>query len=100
MREKAEGALTELNNCQNGMFRLIKGLKTDSKVVEGRCLGGTDGKLCFSVKEGGKVWEDYIKRIMNGENIKDHSVKVDPVECPAVCASGEEVVNVLNEMKT
>ena len=39
MREKAEEALTELRNCQNGMFRLVKGLKTDSKEVEGgRCM--------------------------------------------------------------
>ena len=33
MREKAEVA--ELQNCPNGIFRLVKGLKTDSKHVEG-----------------------------------------------------------------
>ena len=34
------------------MFRLVKGLKTDSKeVVGGRCMRGSDGKLCFSEKE-------------------------------------------------
>ena len=26
MRDKAEEALTELNNCPNGMIRLVKGL--------------------------------------------------------------------------
>ena len=31
MREKAEEALTELQYCPNEMFRLVKGLKTDSK---------------------------------------------------------------------
>ena len=52
MREKAEEALTESNNCPNGMFRLAKGLKTDSKEVDGgRCMRGSDGKLCFSEKE-------------------------------------------------
>ena len=35
MREKAEEALTELPNGQNVMLRLVKGLKTDSKEVEG-----------------------------------------------------------------
>ena len=30
MREKAEEALTELQNCPNGMFRLVRGLKTNS----------------------------------------------------------------------
>ena len=52
MREKAEESLTELQDCQNGMFRLEKGLKTDSKEVEGgRCMRGSDGKLCFSETE-------------------------------------------------
>ena len=46
MREKAEEALTELQNCQYWMPRLVKGLKTDSKEVEGgRCIRGSDGKL-------------------------------------------------------
>ena len=31
MREKAEEALTELQNCQYGMLRLVEGLKTDKK---------------------------------------------------------------------
>ena len=51
MREKAEEALTELQNYPNGMFRLVKGLNTGSREVE----GGSDGKLCFSDKERGKV---------------------------------------------
>ena len=45
MREKAEDALTVLQNYQNGMHRLVKGLNTDSKEVEGgRCMRGSDGK--------------------------------------------------------
>ena len=51
------------------MLRLVKGLKTDSKEVEGgRCMRGSDGKQCFSEKERGKVWKDYMERIMNEEN--------------------------------
>ena len=34
MRGKAEQALTDLKNCPNGMFRLVRGLKTDSTEVE------------------------------------------------------------------
>ena len=30
--------------------------------------GGSDGKLCLSEKERGKVWKDYMERIMNEEN--------------------------------
>ena len=66
MREKAEEALTELQNCSYGMLGLVKELKTDSKEVEGgRCMRGSDGKLCFSEKEIGKVRKDYMERIMN-----------------------------------
>ena len=54
MREKAEEALAELQYCPNGMFRLVKGLKTDSKEVE----GGSNGEHCFSERKRGKVLKD------------------------------------------
>ena len=39
MLEEAEVALSELKCCPNGMFRLVKGLMSDSKEVEGgRCV--------------------------------------------------------------
>ena len=39
------------------MFRLVIGLKTDGKEVDGgRCMRGSDGKLFFSDKERGEVW--------------------------------------------
>ena len=42
MGEKAEAVLNELQNCPNEMFRLVRGLKTDSKEVEdGRCMRGS-----------------------------------------------------------
>ena len=64
-REKAEEALTELQNCPYGMVRLVNGLKTNSKEVEeGRYIRGSDGKLCFIEKERGKMWKDYMERIM------------------------------------
>ena len=77
----AEEVLTELENCLNGMFRLVKGLKTDSEEVEGgRCMRGSDGKLGFSVKERGKVWKDYMEGIMNEENDWDCNMEGDAVE--------------------
>ena len=35
MRKKVEEALAEFKNCPNGMFRLVKGLNTNSKGDEG-----------------------------------------------------------------
>ena len=46
------------------MSRLVKGMKNDSKEVD----RGSDGRLCFSEKERGKVSKDYMERIMNDEN--------------------------------
>ena len=56
MRENAEEALNELNNCPNGMFGQVKGLKTDSKEVDvGRHMKGHDGILFFGGKERGRL---------------------------------------------
>ena len=64
-----EEAFTDLQKCPNLMFRLVRWLRTDSKEIEGGgCMRGSDGKLCFSEKERGKVWKDYMERIMNVEN--------------------------------
>ena len=68
------------------MIRLVRGNKTDNKEVE-RCIIGCDGKLCLSEKERGKVWKDYMERIMNEENYWDQNVEGDAVEGPVVCVS-------------
>ena len=62
-------------------------------------LRGCDVKLCFSEKERGKVWKDYMERIMNNENDWDCNVEGDAVEGPVVCVSREEVLQALNDMK-
>ena len=48
-------------------------------------MRGSDEKLCFSDKERGKVWKDYMERVMNEENDWDHSVEGDAVEGLVVC---------------
>ena len=74
------------------MFRLVKGLKTDSR--------GSDAKLCFGVKEIGIVWKEYMEGIMNEENDWYRNVEGDVVEGPVVSVSREEVLQALNEIKT
>ena len=74
---------------------LVKGLKMDSEEVE----GGSDGKLCFSEKERGKVWNDYMERITNEENHWNHNVEGDAVEGPVVCVSREEVLQTLHKTR-
>ena len=62
-------------------------------------MRGSDGKLCFSQKERGKVWKDCMERIMNEENDWDHDMNGDAVEGPVVCVCSEEVLQALNYMK-
>ena len=82
------------------MIRLVKGLKTDSKEVEGGwCMRGSDGKLCLRKKERGKVWKDYMERIMNEENDWYSNAEGDAVEGPVVCVSRKEALQELNENK-
>ena len=63
-------------------------------------MKGSDGKLCFSEKERGKVWKDYMERILNEENDWDHNVEGDAVEDPVVCANREEMLQALKEVRT
>ena len=72
------------------MFTLVKRLITDSKeVVVGRCMTGSDVRLCFIKEEWGNVWRDHMERIMNEENDWDHNVEGDAVEGSVVCVSRE-----------
>ena len=73
-------------------------MKTDSKEVErGSFTRGSAGKLCFGEKERGKVWKDYMEKIMNEENDLHHNMEGDAVEDPVDCVSREEVKQALNE---
>ena len=100
MREKAEEALTELQNCSNGMLRPVKGRKHDSKeVAGGGRMRGSDGMPCFSEKVRDKVSKNYMERTMNEENDWDQNVEGD-AEGPVVCGRREEVLQALNKTKT
>ena len=80
------------------MFILVKQLKTGIReVVGGRCIRGSDVKQCFREKERGKVWKDYMEKIMNEDNDWEHNVEGYAVEDPVVCVNREEVLHALNE---
>ena len=62
-------------------------------------MRGSNVKLWFSEKDRGKVWKDYMERIMNEESDWDHNVEEDVVVGPVVFVCREEVLQALNEMK-
>ena len=55
------------------------------------------GKLYFCERERGKVWMNYMERIMNEENDWDHNEEGDAVEGPVVSVDREEVLQALYE---
>ena len=56
MKEAAEQELRELSEHPNKVFKLVKSMKKDGKDVEGgRCMRGSDGRLNFCEKDGGRV---------------------------------------------
>ena len=59
-------------------------------------MRGNDGNPCFSEKRRGKVWKDYMGRIMNEENDWGHNVEGDAVEASVVCLNREEMLQALN----
>ena len=63
-------------------------------------MRGCDRKLCFSEKERGQVWKEYMESVMNDENDCDHNVEGDAVEGPTICVCREEVLQALNKVKT
>ena len=56
--------------------------------------------MCFSEKERGNIWTDYVEGITNEENDWDHNVEGDAEGGLIVCVSREEVLQALSEMKT
>ena len=62
-------------------------------------MRGSHAKLCFSEKDGGKAWKNYMERIMNEENDWGHNEEGDAIEGPVICVSREEVLQALNENK-
>ena len=58
-------------------------------------MGVSDGKLCLSEKKIGKIWMDYIERIVIEEDDLDH-VEGVAVEGPVVCEAMQEELQALN----
>ena len=57
MREKAEEAFTELQNCPNGMFSLVIGLKADCKELKEEVMESCDQVRREEVKSGKIIWK-------------------------------------------
>ena len=51
---------------------------------------------CVSVRRRGKVWNDYMERIMTEENDWDHNMEEDAAEGPEGCACRDEVIHPLS----
>ena len=66
--------------------------------LEGVMIGNY-GKLCFGEKESGKVWNDYMRRIMHEENDWDRNVDGNAVEGRVVCVNTDELLQAIKKLK-
>ena len=83
MKEAAEQEPRKLSEYPNKVFKLVKSMEKDGKVVDGgRCMRGSDRRLNFSEGDRGRVWKEHMERIMNEESEWDQNVQAALVEGP------------------
>ena len=100
MKEEVEKGLSEVRDNSSKVLKMLKSMKRDGRDVEGgRCVRGSDGKLSFSEKDGGRVWKEHMERIMNEENDWDQRTEAEMVEGPVERVSRDEVVEAIRKMK-
>ena len=100
MKQAAEEEMKVLCDRPNEVFKLVKFMRKNGKDVNGGgCMKDKDGKLVVSEKDRGKLWKDYMEKIMNVENEWDQMAKADMVEGPVEEVTYEEVIKATNKMK-
>ena len=101
MRIEANQELNNLDQNSNSVFYFLRRIKKEGKDVEGgRCLRGRDGRLGFIEEDRAKIWKEHITMIMNEENEWDYMVKTDLVEEPMEKVARNEIVEVMQMMKS
>ena len=58
-----------------------------------------DGRTVVHEKDCGKLWKEYMEKIMNVENEWDQMAEADMVEGPVEGVTYEEVMKAMNNMK-
>ena len=100
MRQEAEEEMNVLCIKPNDVFKLVKFMKKEGRDKDGGgCMKDKNGILVVSETDRGKLWKEYIEKIINVENEWDQMVEVDMVEGPVEGITDEEVMEAMNKMK-
>ena len=100
IKQEAEEEINVLCTKPNDVFKFVKFMRKEGRdIVGGGCMKDRDGRLVVSEKNGGKLWKEYVEKIMNVENEWDQMVEADVVEGPVEGVSDEEVMEAINKMK-
>jgi len=63
------------------------------------CIKGASGKVIVDGKGINDSWKEYMEKLMNEENERDHKISAEVKEGPADCIRMAEVRAVLKKMK-
>ena len=97
MKQEAEEEMSVLCTKPNDVFKFMR--KEGRDIDGGGCMKDKDGRLVVSEKDRGKLWKEYMEKIMNVENEWDQMVEADMVEGPVEGVTDEEVMEAMNKMK-
>ena len=83
VKNEAEKDIENLGRNPYNIFRFVKSLQKDGKVVEnGQCMRYERGRLGLPAMDRKRIWKEHMEKIMNEENNWDQVINADMVEGP------------------
>jgi len=97
-RKKQKELASDLNdpNQQSEIFQIAKQMVKERQDVTGsNCLKGVSGKVIVDEKGIKDSWKEYMEKLMNEGNERDHRISATVKEGPADCIRIDEVAAAL-----
>ena len=91
-KKQKEWANDWYSECQNEIFRMAKQMVKERQDIIGlNCIKGASGKVIVDDKGIKDSWKEYMEKLMNEENERDHKLSAEVKEAPADCIRMDEV---------
>ena len=69
MKQEAEEEMSGLCTKPNDVFKFVKFMRKEGRDIEcGGCMKDKNGRLVVREKNRGKLWKEYMEKILNVEN--------------------------------
>jgi len=88
------------SECQNEIFRMAKQMVKEEPYITGlNCIKEASGKVIVDDKGIKDSWKEYMEKLMNEQNERDHKISARVKEGPADGIRISEVTAVLKKLK-